>query len=180
MGWQLDWLGANPSEALIQQTGHWTLLFLVFTLAVTPVRLLMGWRDLNKRFKLRRIFGLFAFFYSCLHFFAYFLFEQGLDWRASIDDIGLRPAMLLGFVMWLLLLLLAITSNAAMIKKLGKQRWKHLHSLTYVIAIGGVWHFWWLAVAKSDVQEPMIYGLVFAGLFLLRYPPIINFWVKKQ
>ena len=170
----LDRLGANPPEAVIRHTGLWGLRFLLLTLSVTPIRLLTNWHSLNKQFDLRRILGLSAFFYSCLHVLAYAGFEQSFDGIAMMVDIIQRPALGIGFLAFIALIPLAVTSKKILIKWLGKQRWKQLHWLTYPITIAGVLHFWWLAQAKADILEPLIYALILALLLLLRYPPVIT------
>jgi len=167
-------LGANPAETMIHETGEWCLRFLLLGLCVTPLRLISGWHDLNKRFQLRKLFGLYAFFYGALHLVAYGLFEHSVDLSAIFSDIITRPAMTIGFIAFVLMIPLAITSNSRLIKWLGKQRWKQLHYLTYPIAIAAVVHFWWLAQTKADMSEPLIYAIVLAVLFLLRYPPLID------
>jgi sulfoxide reductase heme-binding subunit YedZ len=171
-------LGANPVETIIRDTGQWSLRFLLLTLMVTPFRLISGWHDLNKRFKLRRLFGLYAFFYASLHFASYFLWEQDLAINKTVADLLTRPAMTIGFLAFLLMIPLAITSHSILIKRLGKVRWKRLHQLTYPIAIGSVLHFWW--VVKADVREPAIYAIILAALLLLRYPPLLNRFTKKE
>jgi len=167
-------LGANPPEAIIHQTGLWSLRLLLLTLSVTPIRLLTGWHSLNKKFDLRKIFGLSAFYYSCLHVLAYVAFEHSFDVLAIVIDIGQRPAITIGFLAFVAMIPLAVTSKKTLIKWLGKQRWKQLHWLIYPITIAGVVHFWWLAQAKADILEPLIYALVLALLLLLRYPPLIT------
>lgn len=164
-------LGADPASVIIRDTGLWGLRFLLLTLTVTPLRLLTGWQDLNERFHLRRTFGLFAFLYSSLHLLSYLWFEQLFDWAAIYDDLLTRPAMTIGFLSFLLMVPLALTSTATMITRLGKRHWQRLHQLIYPITIGGIIHHWWLAQAKVDVREPLIYAIIFVLLILLRYLP---------
>lgn len=176
----IEYLGANPAETIIHETGQWSLRFLLLTLCVTPLRLISGWHDLNKRFQLRKLFGLYAFFYGSLHVIAYSLFEQNIDLSAIFSDIATRPAMTIGFIAFILMIPLAITSNSTLIKRLGKQRWKQLHYLTYPIAIAAMVHFWWLAQTKADINEPLIYTILLTILLLLRYPPLIDRLTKKK
>ena len=151
-------LGANPIETITRSTGSWTLIFLLVTLSVTPLRRLFGWNDV---IKFRRMLGLFAFFYACLHFTTYFWLDQFFDLRAIVKDVVKRPFITVGFTSFVLLVPLAITSTAGMIRRLGK-RWQLLHRLVYVSAIGGVFHFLWLV--KADTRRPLTYGSVLALL----------------
>ncbi|HEY4373459.1 MAG TPA: protein-methionine-sulfoxide reductase heme-binding subunit MsrQ [Burkholderiales bacterium] len=154
-------LGANPVETLTRATGTWTLVFLCITLGITPVRRLTGrnWLSLY-----RRMFGLFAFFYVCLHFTTYIWFDQWFDVQSIIKDVIKRPFITVGFAAFLLLIPLAATSNSYMTRKLGGRCWQHLHRLTYLICMLGVVHYWWLV--KRDLTQPIIYGSV-VGAFLL-------------
>ncbi|MFZ1640309.1 MAG: protein-methionine-sulfoxide reductase heme-binding subunit MsrQ [Candidatus Contendobacter sp.] len=157
LGWQ-DQLGVNPVETLSHRTGDWSLRFLLLTLAVTPVRRLTGWNSLQK---FRRMLGLFSFFYVCLHFGVYLVFDQFFDWRAIVEDIAKRPYITVGFTGWLLLIPLAVTSTNGMIKRLGRN-WRRLHRLIYLIGVLGVLHYLWLV--KADITEPLIYAGVLAAL----------------
>jgi methionine sulfoxide reductase heme-binding subunit len=152
-------LGTNPVEAIIRSLGTWTLVFLCITLAVTPLRKTTGWHWLAR---LRRMFGLYAFFYAALHFSSYVWLDQDLDLAAILHDIPKRPFVTLGFTCLLLLIPLAATSTDAMAKRLGAKRWIALHRLVYGVAVGGVVHFWWLV--KRDVTEPALYAAVVAIL----------------
>ena len=152
-------LGTNPVEAIIRSLGTWTLVFLCLTLAVTPLRKLTGWHWL---LRLRRMLGLYAFFYAVLHFTSYVWLDQGLDLVAILHDIPKRPFITVGFTCLMLLVPLAATSTDAMVRRLGAARWRVLHRLVYVVAVGGVVHFWWLV--KRDVTEPAIYAVVVATL----------------
>ncbi len=152
-------LGTNPVEAIIRSLGTWTLVFLCATLAVTPLRRITGW---NWLLRLRRMLGLYAFFYALLHFSSYVWLDQDLDFMAILEDIPKRPFITLGFTCLLLLIPLAATSTDAMVRRLGSARWTALHRLVYVVAAGGVVHFWWLV--KRDVTEPAIYAAVVAIL----------------
>ncbi|HWP57572.1 MAG TPA: protein-methionine-sulfoxide reductase heme-binding subunit MsrQ [Candidatus Acidoferrales bacterium] len=160
-----DNLGANPIEAITRASGKWTLIFILITLAVTPLRKITGWRDL---IKLRRMLGLYAFFYGCLHFLTYVWLDQFFDWGAIAKDVIKRPFITAGFVSFVLLIPLAATSTAAMIRRLGK-RWRQLHRLIYVSALGGVLHFLWLV--KADIRRPALYGSILAVLLAVRLVP---------
>lgn len=151
-------LGANPVEAIQDAFGQWGLRFLCITLAVTPLR---NWFDMPWLVRLRRMLGLFAFFYVTLHFATWLVLDQGVYWPAIVGDIGKRPFITIGFGALLLLVPLAATSTNAMMRRLGR-RWKQLHRLVYVIAALGVWHYYWQV--KADVREPMIYVAVLALL----------------
>ncbi|MEI2783451.1 MAG: protein-methionine-sulfoxide reductase heme-binding subunit MsrQ [Candidatus Competibacter sp.] len=151
LAWQ-DRLGANPVETLSHRTGDWSLRFLLLTLAVTPLRRLSGWNGLQK---FRRMLGLFAFFYVCLHFGVYLIFDQFFDWAGIVEDVAKRPYITVGFTGWLLLIPLAVTSTNGMIKRLGRN-WQRLHRLVYVIGALGVLHYLWLV--KADLTEPLLYG----------------------
>ncbi len=156
-------LGANPIEFVIRSLGTWTLVLLLATLSITPLRRLTGW---NVLIRVRRLLGLFAFFYATLHFLAFFGLDQFFDLRAVIADIAKRPYITVGFTCFLLLIPLAVTSTNAMQRRLGGRRWQRLHRLIYVIAIGGVVHYWWLV--KKDITQPLIYALVLGLLLGLR------------
>ena len=149
--WQ-DRLGVNPVETLSHRTGDWSLRFLLLTLAVTPLRRLTGWNGL---IKFRRMLGLFAFFYVCLHFGVYLIFDQFFDWASIVEDVAKRPYITVGFAGWLLLIPLAVTSTNGMIKRLGRN-WQRLHRLVYLIGALGVLHYLWLV--KADIAEPLLYG----------------------
>jgi sulfoxide reductase heme-binding subunit YedZ len=152
-------LGANPIEEATHRTGWWALAFLMLTLAVTPVRRLLGWGALVK---LRRMLGLFAFFYAVLHFGVYIGLDQFFAFDYIIEDITERPYITVGFTALLLMIPLALTSTKRMIKRLGGKRWNRLHKLVYPIAALGVLHFFWLV--KADTREPLIFGGVLAIL----------------
>jgi sulfoxide reductase heme-binding subunit YedZ len=163
LGYQ-DALGANPIEFITRSTGFWTLTFLCLTLTVTPLRRLTGWPWL---IRLRRMVGLFAFFYALLHFTTYVWFDQWFSLQDIVKDIGKRPFITVGFAAFLLLLPLAFTSTNRMMRRLGR-RWAQLHRLVYLIAGLGVVHFWWLKQGKNDLSEPWIFSLVVAALLLFR------------
>jgi len=156
-------LGANPIEYITRSTGWWILSFLMLTLLVTPLRRLTGW---NWLLRLRRVLGLYAFFYVCLHFSIYIWLDQFFDLHDIIKDIAKRPFITIGFAGFVLLIPLAVTSTNAMVRRLGSKRWQALHRLVYVIAILGVIHFWWLV--KKDITEPLIFAFVLAILLGVR------------
>jgi methionine sulfoxide reductase heme-binding subunit len=158
-----DNLGANPIDEITDQTGIWTLRLLLVTLAVTPARRLTGW---NRLIQLRRMLGLFAFFYASLHFMTYLWLDQFFAFEDIIDDVMERPFITVGFTSFVLLIPLAITSTTAMIKRLGGKWWQRLHRLVYATAIGGVVHYLWLV--KADMRLPLIYGSILALLLAYR------------
>ena len=164
LGWDAysDNLGANPIEVITRDTGTWTLIFLLITLSVTPLRRVAGWQGL---IKFRRMLGLFAFFYVCLHFTTYIWLDQFFDFAGIVKDVMKRPFITVGFLSFALLIPLALTSTSGMIRRLGR-RWQQLHRLSYAIAIGGVIHFLWLV--KADIRRPLIYGSVLTVLLAYR------------
>ena len=155
-------LGANPIETITRFTGSWALIFLLASLAVTPLRRITGRNDL---IKLRRMLGLFAFLYASLHFATYLGLDLFFDFRAIGNDIVKRPYITAGFLAFVVMIPLALTSTAGMIRRLGK-RWQHLHRLVYLAAIAGVIHFYWLV--KADIRRPAQYGAVLALLLGFR------------
>lgn len=154
-----EWLGANPAEFITRATGDWTLRFLLITLAVTPLRKLSGWGWL---LRVRRMLGLFTFFYGVVHLASYVSLDHVFEVGEIIKDIIKRPFISVGFGALLLMLPLAITSTNAMVRRLGAARWLKLHRLIYVIGPLGVLHFWWMV--KRDLTEPIMYALVLALL----------------
>ena len=154
-------LGANPAEALIRGTGDWVLRFLCITLAITPLREWTGWHALAR---LRRMTGLFAWFYGVTHFLCYAWLDMGLDLAGIHKDIPKRPFILVGTLAMLLMTPLAATSFNRAIKALGAQRWKALHKLVYAIVLLGLLHFFWMRAGKNDFGEWSIYALLVAGL----------------
>lgn len=156
-------LGANPIERALNQVGLLALVFLVASLACTPLKTVAGW---TWPIRLRKMLGLYAFFYASLHFFIYVVLDRGLDLAALGKDIVKRPFILVGTVALVLLTPLAVTSTAKMVKRLGFARWKRLHKLAYVAAVLGVIHFF-LRV-KKDVSEPLVYGVILFVLFAVR------------
>jgi sulfoxide reductase heme-binding subunit YedZ len=155
-----DALGANPIEAVTRGLGDWTLNFLLITLAVTPLRRLSGWAWLGR---LRRMFGLFVFFYACLHLSSYLWFDQFFDWPEILRDIAKRPFITAGFVAFVLLVPLAATSTNAMVRRLGGRRWQQLHRTVYAISLIALLHYAWMV--KRDLAVPVAYGV--AVLLLL-------------
>lgn len=156
-------LGANPAEFITRSLGDWCLRFLLITLAVTPLRRMTGW---NWLLRLRRMFGLFAFFYGVVHFSSYISFDHVFDVVAILKDIVKRPFITVGFTTLVLLVPLAVTSTNAMVRRLGAQNWRALHRLVYPIAALGVLHFWWMV--KKDITEPAIYAAILALLLGFR------------
>ncbi|KPF48949.1 sulfite oxidase [beta proteobacterium AAP121] len=156
-----DTLGANPAETLIRSTGDWTLRLLCLTLAVTPLRQWTGWHALAR---LRRMLGLFTFFYGLLHFLAFAWLDMGLDLGAIIADIAKRPFILVGSAALLLMLPLALTSFNRAIKALGAPRWQALHRAVYAVAVLAVLHFLWMRSGKNDLAEVGVYAAVLGGL----------------
>lgn len=156
-------LGANPAEFITRSTGDWTLRFLLITLAITPLRKLSGW---NWLLRLRRMLGLFAFFYVLSHFLSFIAFDHLFDIAEIWEDILKRPFITIGALAFLLLLPLAVTSTNAMVRRLGARRWIVLHRLIYAIGVLGVTHFW--LMVKRDVTEPVIYALILAVLLGFR------------
>ena len=151
-------LGANPVEEILDRFGNWALRFIMITLAVTPLRRITGWNWLQR---FRRMFGLFTFFYALMHFLTWLILDQGVLLSAILEDLIERPFITIGFIALLLLLALAVTSTNGMRRRLGR-RWQSLHNAAYVIAILGVWHYWWQV--KLDTSEPIIYAIVLVVL----------------
>lgn len=163
-----DQLGANPIEAITHRTGDWALRLLLLSLTVTPVRRLFNWIWATR---LRRMLGLYAFFYALLHFLSYFVLDQFFDWDEILKDIIKRPYITIGFAAFVLLIPLALTSTNGMIRRLGP-RWNKLHKLVYVIGLCAVFHYLWLV--KADNLQPLIYAGIFIFLMALRA------WFKRQ
>jgi sulfoxide reductase heme-binding subunit YedZ len=164
-------LGANPVEFIQHATGDWTLRFLIFTLCITPFRKLFKLPDL---IRFRRMLGLFAFFYVCLHFFTYLGLDQSFDVSAMWKDVAKRPFITVGFLGFVLLIPLALTSTAGWIRRLGGKRWQLLHRAIYITAVAGVIHYYWLV--KSDVRKPLFYGSLVAILLIWR----VGSWISKR
>lgn len=167
-----DHLGANPLEFITRNTGDWTLYFLCITLSVTPLRRLF---HLNWLLKMRRMLGLFGFFYASLHFLTFLWFDHFFDVAEMLSDVIKRPFILVGFCAFVLLIPLALTSTNKMIRRLGAQRWQWLHRLIYVIAMLGVLHYFWMKAGKHDFAQPSLLGAVVAILLLMRV-----FWAVQK
>ena len=163
-------LGANPIEKITHQTGLWTLILLLSTLAITPLRRTTGIQWL---IQYRRMIGLFAFFYGCLHLTTYVWLDQFFDVHSMIKDVYKRPFITAGFSAFVLMVPLALTSTKGWIRRLGK-RWQLLHRLIYFSAAAGVIHFIWLV--KADLREPLIYATIFGVLMAIR----VWFWIEKR
>jgi sulfoxide reductase heme-binding subunit YedZ len=161
-GFFTDNLSANPIDYITDTTGLSALSLLLITLCVTPLRRLTGWNEL---IRLRRMLGLFAFFYACLHLATWSVLDWFFDFQAMGEDIVERPWVTIGMATFLMLLPLAITSNAAMIRRLGR-RWTQLHRLSYVAAVTAVIHFWW--VVKADFRDPRLFALALTVLLGFR------------
>ena len=155
-------LTANPTEYITDQTGTWALAFLMLSLAVTPLRRWTGWAPL---IRLRRMLGLFAFAYALLHLLTWVVFYHFFEVATMVEDVVERPFITVGMAAFLILFVLALTSNAFAIRRLGR-RWQTLHRLVYVAAAAAVVHFWWLV--KADTTEPYRWAVVLAGLLGLR------------
>jgi len=156
-------LGANPVEFVQHATGDWTLRFLLFTLTITPLRKLLNLPDL---IRFRRMLGLFAFFYVCLHFLTYIGPDQSFSLAGMLKDVQKRRYVTVGFTAFVLLIPLALTSTAGWIRRLGGRRWQMLHRAIYVSAVCGVIHYYWLV--KSDVRKPLFYAAMVAILLAWR------------
>ena len=156
-----DQLGANPAETLIRATGDWTLRGLCLTLAITPLRMLLGWPEL---LRFRRLLGLLTFGYASLHLLGYAWFDMGLVWDDIVRDIPKRPFVLVGTLAFVLLLPLAATSWNGAIRRLGARRWQALHRIVYAVAALAILHFWWMRSGKRNFTEVWLYGLILAGL----------------
>jgi len=154
-------LGANPAETLIRATGDWTLRGLCLTLAVTPLRVQLGWPEL---LRFRRLLGLLTFGYASLHLVCYAWFDMGLDWADIVRDIPKRPFVLVGTLAFALLVPLAATSWNGAIRRLGARRWQALHRSVYAIAVLAILHFWWMRAGKHNFAEPTVYGAITAIL----------------
>jgi len=166
VGWRTyqQKLGPNPIEFITHASGDWTLRFLLITLAVTPLRRLLHQPGL---IRFRRMLGLFAFFYGCLHLMTYLWLDKFFDWADIVKDIGKRPFITAGFTGFVLLVPLAITSTTGWVRRLGGKRWQLLHRLIYASAAAGVIHYYWLV--KSDIRLPVMYGSMLAVLLVYRF-----------
>lgn len=154
-------LGANPAQALVRASGDWTLRLLCLVLALTPLRITWAWPELAR---LRRMVGLFVFFYASLHALSYGWFDMGLEPADIVKDIGKRPFILVGFSAWLVLLALALTSWDRAVRWLGGRNWKRLHRGVYAVAGLAVLHFFWMRAAKNDLAEVALYAAILMAL----------------
>lgn len=166
-------LSANPIEFITLHTGFWTLVLILVTLAITPVRRITGW---NRIIQFRRLVGLFAFFYATLHFTTYVALDLFFDFSAVAADIVKRPYITVGFTAFLLLIPLAATSTKGSIRRLGRN-WLRLHRLLYVSAALAVLHFYWKKSAKSDIAEPLLFAGILAALLIFR---IAYYFMKRR
>jgi sulfoxide reductase heme-binding subunit YedZ len=164
-------LGANPVEFIEHATGDWTLRFLLITLAVTPLRKIFNQPQLAR---FRRMLGLFAFFYAVVHLMMYLTFDQMFDVKAIFADVAKRLYIMAGTAGLLLMIPLAITSTASMVRRMGPKNWQRLHRLIYFSTLAGVIHYYWLV--KSDVREPLMYGAILLVLMLYR----VKLWTAKK
>lgn len=162
---------ANPAQFFEHATGDWTLRFLAITLAITPLRKLL---HLPQLIRFRRMFGLFAFFYVCLHFTSYLWIDKYFDWSGIWADLHKRSYIIVGFSAFVLLIPLALTSTAGWIRRLGGKRWAALHRAIYVAAVLGVIHYWWLV--KSDISKPAEYGAIIGALLAWR----LASWLRRR
>ena len=168
--WKQD-LGPNPLEFLEHFTGNWTLRLLVITLAVTPLRKLLSLPDL---IRFRRMTGLFAFFYGCLHFLTYLYFDKLFNLHEILKDVAKRPFITAGFTAFILMVPLALTSTRGWIRRLGGRGWQRIHRLIYISGIAGAVHYYWLV--KSDIRLPVFYGSLVALLLLAR----VLYWANGR
>jgi methionine sulfoxide reductase heme-binding subunit len=169
-GAYLETLGANPIEKITRITGYWALTFLLISLTITPLRRILGWLWL---IRMRRMLSLFAFFYACLHFLTYLVLDQFFDWDSIAEDIVKRPYITVGFPAFLLMIPMAITSTDKMIKRLGGKRWRLLHRLVFICAIGAVVHYWWLV--KKDITNPVTFAAWLTVLLGIR----LLYWLRN-
>ena len=165
-------LGANPQNFVILTTGMLTLIFLVLTMAVTPVRKITGW---NWLLSFRRTLGLYAFFYACAHFLLFFSLDRSFSLSSTLSEMGKRKFLIVGSTGLLVMVPLAFTSTNAMIKRLGGERWRALHRLAYVAAIAGVVHYY--MQVKADMRQPLVFTAVLAVLFGYR---LLDYWRRPK
>ncbi|MEM5431150.1 protein-methionine-sulfoxide reductase heme-binding subunit MsrQ [Cupriavidus oxalaticus] len=164
--------GANPLEFVTRSTGTWTLVMLCLTLAITPLRRLTGW---NWLIRLRRMLGLFAFFYGLQHFLLWIGVDRGFDLAYMIKDVYKRPFITVGFTAFVLMVPLALTSTNGMVRRLGGKRWQALHRLVYATAVLAILHYWWHKAGKNDFSEVSIYAAVVFVLLGMR----VWWWARK-
>jgi sulfoxide reductase heme-binding subunit YedZ len=163
-------LGPNPLETLTHFTGDWTIRFIAAALAITPLRKVLGLPDL---IRFRRMIGLYAFFYGCLHFGVYLYFDKLFDFHEIVKDLAKRPFITAGFASLVFMLPLAVTSTAGWIRRLGGKRWQRLHRLVYASGAAAVIHYYWLV--KSDIRLPLLYGAIIGLLLLFRLAVRLRF-----
>jgi sulfoxide reductase heme-binding subunit YedZ len=177
LGWRAwnDDLSANPIEFITRFTGDWTIRLIVATLAVTPLRKLLGLPGL---IRFRRMIGLFAFFYGCLHFTTYLWLDKFFDLHEILKDVAKRPFITAGFTAFVLMIPLAATSTTGWIRRLGGKRWQLLHRLIYMSGIAGVVHYYWLV--KSDIRLPALYGALVGILLIYRIAVWLRSWLARQ
>ncbi len=173
LGWKgyNDMLGANPIEVITHSTGDWTVIFLLITLAITPLRRLTRQLWLVR---FRRMLGLYAFFYACLHFTTYIWLDKFFDVPAMVKDVRMRPFITVGFTGFVLLIPLAVTSTQGMIRRLRK-KWVTVHRLIYASACAGVIHYWWLV--KADHRKPAIYLAILLPLLAYR---VVDWGLRRR
>ncbi len=173
LGWKgyNDMLGANPIEVITHSTGDWTVIFLLITLAITPLRRFTRQLWL---IRFRRMLGLYAFFYACLHFTTYIWLDKFFDWPAMVKDVRMRLFITVGFTGFVLMIPLAVTSTQGMIRRLRK-KWVTLHRLIYASACAGVIHYWWLV--KADHRKPALYLAILLPLLAYR---VIDWALKRR
>ena len=176
LGFFENGLGANPIEKITHETGRAALLLLIVTLCVTPLRRITG---MNWLVQLRRLIGLFAFFYALLHFATYLVLDQFFAWNVIVEDILERPYITVGFLALLMLAALAVTSTKASIRRLGRN-WQRLHWLIYPAAALGVLHFYWKESSKADVSDPLAYGAALLAVLLVRVPLYLRQQRKRR
>lgn len=160
-----DKLGANPAEALSRSTGELTLRFLCMVLAISPLRVVLG---LSALARFRRMLGLFVYVYVCLHLLSYAWFDMGFDPMDMARDIAKRPFILVGFIAFLLLTPLALTSFNRAIKAMGARRWQQLHRAVYLVAGLAILHFFWMRAGKNDFGEVLLYAVILGALLAWR------------
>ncbi len=169
-------LSANPVEFITRSTGTWTITFLCITLAMSPMRWITAWTGW---IQMRRMFGLFTFFYGFLHFSIWYWLDHNLDAAAMIDDVIERPFITVGFLAFVLMSLLALTSNQRAVRALGR-KWSSLHRLIYIIAILGVLHYLWHKAGKNDFEVVYIYAGIIFVLLIIRLPFIQRHLVRVR
>ncbi len=160
-----DNLGANPVEFITRNTGDWAMYFLCITLLMTPIR---RWTNMWWVMRLRRMFGLYVYFYASLHFSTFIGFDHAFEVPDMIADMIKRPFILVGVLNFILLTPLAITSTDGWFKKMGVKNWNNLHKLVYIIAPLVILHFWWMKAGKNDFEQPIIFGTILGILLLMR------------